>query len=957
MDKNEYRICEEEIQENLNKGNYEEAARIADTVDWRYVREGITLCLVSDVYKKCKRYEDARNVLSIAYQRNPSGRMILYSMCELSIKLRDVIVAEEFFKEYRQVAPKDPNQYILKYKILELRDKPLEDQIHALESLQKLECKEKWMYELAYLYYRAGRSEDCVEECTQLIIFFGEGKYVIKALELKSLFVELSEQEINLYERLTGTGAASAIQIEHMGTEEYNAIDGQKELADNLKEVMDKDETVTATPTPTEVFRPYEEPEIPIGVEVIEAAETVEIGNVEEVPSDVPEEVVTVEAASEVEKVSEDTEGAKAPSDGFSQGHKFDSPVFNKDEMFPDEDITEITADSVALFTGSDSDDIGSTRIFDRKEIENALGGSEVVSDDTGRIIASVPDEMLSVEGSGQLNFVVPDEEPIEKQITGQICIDDVLLEWERLKQEKHDKWEEDFSKSLQERRENLLKEFGTFDEFEDKPEEPVKEVSEEFVLIEEEVSEEPSEDVSLEEAPLDEQAAGEVVEEEPVKDENIEEKSEVSFDTGDITEISFEEVVEEEPEAFEEVVEEAETPEDEVVEETVEVSEEVVEKIVSEETVEEEPTPEELSFDRTEFIDLEQKVTDNAPEPAFEDNTSVLPMAEDIDYLLQYAEASEAHDKVLEQAAVIEPVADVENVDISEVSEEKGEEKKEEKPEVKSEAEPVSDEDNKVDEEMAAAEEEIDEEFTEDQKARFENFLYTENTREQIKEALSTITLKAGTGNVIIGSKDSDGAIELGKAFIMELSNVEEITGKVAKIKATGINTKGVAKTFENFSNGAIIVLDANELMEDSLREFIEFIENPENSVFVVFTVSDRKKHKFIMEHNELLESFTGRIDVESLTDDELVSYAKNYALEREYVIDEMGCLALNERIDEMQTNSHDVTITEVKGLVDEAIRNVSRKTVGHFVDIVFGKRYDSNYMIKLGEKDFARK
>lgn len=214
MDKSEYKLRAEEIKDLISRGEYAQAAEIADTIDWRRVKSVMMLCTISDLYKINRRYEDARDMLLLAYERRPGGRTICYSLCELSIKMEEYVQAIEYYKEFVQVAPKDPGRYILQYKLYEAQDVSLEERIAVLEELKKRDYREKWAYELAYLYHRVGLAARCVEECDELILWFGEGKYVIKAMELKMLHQPLTpEQQENTIIVLTRPVRSSILRI------------------------------------------------------------------------------------------------------------------------------------------------------------------------------------------------------------------------------------------------------------------------------------------------------------------------------------------------------------------------------------------------------------------------------------------------------------------------------------------------------------------------------------------------------------------------------------------------------------------------------------------------------------------------------------------------------------------------------------------------------------------------
>ncbi len=204
MDKYEYKVSAEEIKDLIARGEYVQAAQIADTIDWRRVKSVMMLCTISDLYKINRRYEDARNMLLLAYERRPGGRTICYSLCELCIKTEEYVQALNYYKEFVQVAQGDPGRYILQYKLYEAQDVSLEERIGVLEELKKRDYREKWAYELAYLYHRVGLETRCVEECDEMILWFGEGRYVIKAMELKMLHQPLSPAQQEKYDSRFG---------------------------------------------------------------------------------------------------------------------------------------------------------------------------------------------------------------------------------------------------------------------------------------------------------------------------------------------------------------------------------------------------------------------------------------------------------------------------------------------------------------------------------------------------------------------------------------------------------------------------------------------------------------------------------------------------------------------------------------------------------------------------------
>ena len=200
LDKYEYQVCADQIKTLISERRYAEAMNIADTIDWRKVRSVSMLCTVSEVYKINKKYEEARDILFLAYDRYPGGRTIVYALCELAIKLNDVLQAKELYEEYVRLAPEDTGKYILLYKLYEALDVSLEERIEVLEEFKKRDYRERWAYELAYLYHKTGQETRCVQECDELILWFGDGRYVKQAMDLKMQHTRLSKEQQLKYE-------------------------------------------------------------------------------------------------------------------------------------------------------------------------------------------------------------------------------------------------------------------------------------------------------------------------------------------------------------------------------------------------------------------------------------------------------------------------------------------------------------------------------------------------------------------------------------------------------------------------------------------------------------------------------------------------------------------------------------------------------------------------------------
>ncbi|MGN1147812.1 MAG: tetratricopeptide repeat protein, partial [Lachnospiraceae bacterium] len=425
MDKYEYKIRSEEIKTLIAKGEYVDAAAIADTIDWRRVKSVMMLCTISDLYKINRRFEDARDMLLLAYDRHPGGRSIVYSLCELSIKMGEFVQAVEYYKEFVQVAPKDSGRYVLQYKLYEAQDVSLEERIAVLEELKSKDYSEKWAYELAYLYHRIGLATKCVEECDELILWFGEGKYVLKAMELKMLHEPLTADQQERYNQMKGISQPAEqsvegtsepaeeqaeedlvnaptkeipaqdldIQVKLMGVGQYDTINIQKELAQNMKELWEG---------PTEASEE-------ISAESVEEPSTGILSS-DTGMIDLPDE------ESEEEPV--EPEETKVEEVFFGETGEIDTTAaqvmeeMKKETLEPEEKEEEPIAS---------------------KETENKVTPMSV----------EMPKEfnkILGMEYDGQISMIMPEAEQVEKQITGQIRLEDVLLEWEKMKKDSEQK-------------------------------------------------------------------------------------------------------------------------------------------------------------------------------------------------------------------------------------------------------------------------------------------------------------------------------------------------------------------------------------------------------------------------------------------------------------------------------------------------------------------------------------
>ncbi|MCM1268927.1 MAG: hypothetical protein NC302_13575, partial [Bacteroidales bacterium] len=531
MDKFEYKASADEIKALIAEGEYAEAMKIADKIDWRRVRSVMMLCTISDLYKINRRYQESKDVLLMAYEKHPTGRLIIYSLCELAIKMGEYDEASRYYKEFVQIAPRDTGRYVLQYRLYEALDVSIEERIAILEEFKKREPKEKWVYELAYLYHRIGLTTKCVEECDEMFIWFGEGRYVIKALELKALHQPLSPEQQEKYdayiegrsagrtddeeepeededdiedippgdtqvagkvrrgqisdgeeEALLSAPTTELPEVKTVDVGQYNTINLQMELAESMKEILAEEEPESESSITDTLLAPLlEETEELPEEEIAYAGEAEEESAYAEEPAVFGEEPESTAAFTE-----EESEAAAMFEEEAGTTETVAVPAEETPETAPPE---EQQADASAV--EAPETDAGQNRnVLNTEELREA--SEELIRDDTlvfdaqkiieemtreaerlqakamreqQMALAARPteyDKFLSQEYDGQISFVVPDAGQVEKQITGQLSIDDIMAEWEQMKKDNEEKRMEDVRRHILAQTGSL---FASFDE------------------------------------------------------------------------------------------------------------------------------------------------------------------------------------------------------------------------------------------------------------------------------------------------------------------------------------------------------------------------------------------------------------------------------------------------------------------------------------------------------------
>ena len=954
MDKSEYKLRAEEIKDLISRGEYAQAAEIADTIDWRRVKSVMMLCTISDLYKINRRYEDARDMLLLAYERRPGGRTICYSLCELSIKMEEYVQAIEYYKEFVQVAPKDPGRYILQYKLYEAQDVSLEERIAVLEELKKRDYREKWAYELAYLYHRVGLAARCVEECDELILWFGEGKYVIKAMELKMLHQPLTPEQQEKYDhRFDAHGSYissqnSAQDNGYSGNESYDqgyakdgsydqsqgyAQDGSddqdqsyaQDSSDDQNQSYVQDSGYDQVTGDTQIYDPVqpaqqETPTQPVQDDFDIHVKTMDVGQYNTINLQAELAAGLREVLGEEPK--EDT--AKATSDSITR--YIVAPMMDSDtESLDYPEIAEVSEDDLEPET---------------EQIE----GSEVFFGETGEIgdLSKVPEV--------ETEEILPEEPAsLKKQ--------DVVPELSEAEVEPEA--EPKAPVETESKLENSVEEIHEMHEV-TVPVEPPKELAN--VLAQESDGQ-----ISLvmpEAESIEKQITGQMniedilAEWERKKKENLEKREEevrqhVLQQTGAMF-TEFEQAVRDglleklEKEKATDTDTVTDTDEVEELEEIADVNDETEETPA--EIAEEEPEPEQETADtdiigteEVEELEEEPAVAEYEEEPATEEPEVAVDMEVTQEPAAEIPEVSEETTAETEEASE-ESVAEAEE----EPEEQAVEEAVEEAPE---DEQPQTPERPTVERDKAKVRA-----LTREERELYAPFIQSKSAREQLVKAIDNISLAAYTGNVIITGEEGMDTLSLAKNMIREIQATDSnFSGKVAKISGHALNKKDAAETLNRLQNGALIICKASEMNNKTVDTMYKALQQENQGIVIILEDTRKEIDRFLEKHEKLQESFTSRMDVEALSNDTLVAFGRQYAREREYSIDELGVLALHTRIEDMQTIDHVVTVVDVKEIVDEAIAHANKKTLKHFFDVLFAKRYDDEDMIILTEKDFV--
>ena len=961
MDKYEYRVKTEQMLDHLEKKEYQKAMDIAESIDWRRVKNASMLNTVSEIYEYNGEFKKGRDILFLAFDRAPGSRKIVYRLGTLALKIKDIREATDCYEEFVKLAPKDPNQYILKYKILRTQGAALSDQIVALEEFKKAEYIEKWAYELAKLYDEAGMTAECLEECDDLILWFSEGKYVYLAMELKMKYKPLTPLQQEKYDSRPGAVKKQPEPVKQTEStleevDDENEYDegSEEEVQESTVQRIDDAQVQEIPPEPVPMQEEFEIPE--------EAAQA----------DVVPEEVVP-EATAAVEETPMYRE--EEPEASVETPEEHTSAI---KQVVTGATLEEALAQGVAVASGINIEE----EAMKEREDEILANGQMMIDDILQKWEAKQKDHEEAIAKQK-----AKDEERLQKE-----------REQARIRQEEERKEVERKAAEAEARR---------------KAEEEARRKAEEEAArkAEEEAADEKESERNTQRIPDDivrlmeemesenEDSEDEIYEEEledgPGMDEDFIEGIEdeldgldmngSSFEEGDFDEADFEEE-DLEGEDFDEADFEEEDLEGEDFDEGDFEEEDFDEEDFDEADFEEEDLDEE-ELEEADFEDIDDEETD-FDEGDFEEDMDEEDFDEeeiDDDEELDFGEDLEGED--FDEADFEEE--DLEEEDLDEGDFDEGDFEEEDFDE-----EEIEDEDDTEELEIEEpSEEEIQARIkkskggvpfdtgfvvtgrydlsatseiglkaglTEEQKKLFSYFVPVRGMSEQIVEVLDNDRRAqregtSKTGNLLVIGRKGSGktvlAVDIVKA-IQKQRNLKQ--GKVAIVTGESLNKKELTNIIQKLRGGAIIIEHAGKLNSRTVKELNYLMEKKTGEL--LFVLEDQRKplERLMTANPEFKKKFSSKLELPVFINDELVTFGQTYAKENGYKLDEMGILALYSRIDVMQREDHAVSVAEVKEIMDEAIAHSQKANVKHLARRVFGKGTDDSDRIILKEEDF---
>ena len=866
MDKYEYKLKLDQMKSLTAEGKYEEAAEIADTINWRKIKNINALVKVGEIYEKVGRYDESKDVLLTAYDKSPIGRMIIYRLAEVAVRTKSFDEAKEYYQEFVEIAPHDNLKYVLKYEISKAQGADIGTLIGILEELKEQEYSEEWAYELAYLYHKAGMSEKCIDACDELILWFGDGPYVERALELKMLYQPLTKQQEDKYRTFrqrhdgvvevrpedpleSGEIVPEPVQIKDvkMSAERFNTQNLQEELQRSMQEIMNATEKEAVNDT-----------------------------------------------MDNIKKLVEDIPYLQIPSE--------------KEEVPQEEEVYQ--------------------HIETDEEIDNSLKSNF--------------QEML-VDEDGQMSLYMQGGRVAEPQVSGQMSIEDVLAEWEKTKRAAEAALQEAEQRKLESAKARALQE----------AEELLGRLADVIPML----------DSGL--TPKD------LLDQKYLSKDGQPNDSAVSMVTNmnQFLQQEIDRLSNENAQMDEQLAAVGASPVGDYMANTGVAAEDAAQNVVAagvQELMAEEELPEIAMPEGLDDIDNQWEDEDFEELDAEVPQENAASLAEHTAEQTKPEALAEADDTMKAGTSA----EDVEAAILAETARQMAKEsvEKEELPEIELPGDLDLGKEETAEEILPAIAEpeafEVPDTISKLSKELREIFTYfvpITGMEEQLCQALTGASqhlakgTTAGTGNMIIQGGSGSGKTVLATSMIKALQKeTGKPNGKIGKIEASVLNQKDVAALLKKVAGGCLIIEKAGDLSRETALKLSLLLEQDTSGVLVIIEDTKHGIQKALSRDDGFAAKFSEKINIPIFTSDELVSFAKSYANELGYTIDEMGVLALYNSISNIEHADRETTLTEVKEIVDKAVAHSEKGGLKKAFSIITSRRYDEDDYIILREKDF---
>ena len=959
MDKYEYRAKTEQMLAYAEQKSYQKAMSIADTIDWRKVKNTAMLSTVSEIYENAGELGKARDTLFIAYDKAPSSRKVVYRLGIISLKLGHFDEAADCYEEFVKLAPKDPNQYILRYKILKAQKAPVKEQIEALEDFKHSEYVEKWAYELARLYAEAGMTSECLDECDDLILWFSEGTYVYQAMELKMKYKPLTPLQQEKYDhRNDGIGRKDSSKRKPSFRKSKERPAPNPRIADKVRKDVHVTDSIDLPDLPEPMARTHaSEPEA-------ESQPKTRIRSTSDISTTISGASLSDALKAGVAVAS----GAVAPESASD-----DSQMTGKmkiEEILANWEATQRENAKILEKSQEEAEKEKALREKKKEEEEEVLGATKpILSDDIRKLMEQLENgEEPEITDEDAEDFVDdeedeatespedsskeasdtdeenPEENDFEEIVDSEEDDESDAVYDEEAEYEDEDDSEYDDDEEYEDEDDS---EYDDDEEYEDEDDSEYDD--------DEEYEDEDDSEYDDDDEEYEDEDDSEYDDDEEYEDEDDSEyDDEEEYEDEDDSEYDDDEEYEDEDDSEYDDDEEYEDEDDSEYDDDEEYEDEDEDDYQIDDELDEDHK-EDFDFEKESALDIDDHDSDEddgdfADLDSFEDEEELDSSDDYLDLEFDEKPAPEPKKETSKSA----PTPDIDEVlEIEEPSEDE-----------------ITERMGKFDtgfvvqgryDLSATSEIGLKLGLTEEQKQLFSYFVPIRGVSEQLVEILDNDKRcrnrygTSRTGNILILGRKGSGKTVLAVDIVKAIQKQRRLKqGKVAIVTGDSLNKKDIGSIIDKLNGGALIIEKASKMNDRTIRELNDMMD--EQTGELLFLLEDQKKplERMFASHREFKRKFTSRLELPVFINDELVTFGQTYAKENGYRIDEMGILALYSRIDMMQREDHAVTVAEVKEIMDEAISHSQKANVKHLVKRVFGRSTDNSDHIILKEDDF---